>query len=94
MGCCAKCGKNMTEYLITVYEEKYCEDCYAEYLMTDRGKVEYLINIAKGIFSVNSFDPDFLGEAGLCWLKHKKDFKLSDSEINNFELKLKLLGIL
>ena len=45
---CEKCAKQTNDTLVNVFSEELCEDCWDDYLMTDRGKLEYFIGIVKG----------------------------------------------
>ena len=43
MSLCEKCEKRTNDVFINVFDETLCEDCWDDYLMTDRGKLEYFI---------------------------------------------------
>ena len=94
METCVKCGKPLGEHFITAYGEKRCADCYDDYLMTDKGKVEYIIGIVRGDFPMDHFDADFLGWATSCWRKYWEQIQLPISEIKNIESKAEAFGIL
>lgn len=91
---CVKCGKSVDEPIITAYGEHRCADCFADYLLTDRGKVEYLIGIVKGDYPMDYFDVDFLGHVSVCWNKYKDNLALTAKEINEIEVKAMLFGLL
>lgn len=94
---CAKCGqqlKSFNFFTTTAYGEDRCEFCFDDYLMTDRGKVEYIIGIAEGELDLNDYDADFLGHAATCWNKYKDELNLSLRFIKEVEDEAKQLGIL
>lgn len=91
---CAKCGKVLGEHFKTAYGELRCADCYDDYLMTDKGKVEYLIGICKGDLPIKDFDADFLGWVAMCWEKYKGMLPLSEKDIAQIEVHAACLGIL
>lgn len=92
---CAKCGKPLEgEFFKTAYGEERCTDCYDDYLMTDKGKVEYLIGIVREDFPMYDFDADFLGHVVVCWKKYKDQLNMKLPEINRIEAKARVLGLL
>jgi hypothetical protein len=91
---CEKCSKVLGEYFVTAYGEKRCEDCWDDYLMTDRGKVEYFIGICKEDYPMSDFDADFLGYISVCWTKYRDELDLKMSELRDIEDKARQLGIL
>lgn len=95
MKCCEKCGKILAEEsYTTAYGENRCEYCWDDYLMTDKGKVEYLIGICEGDYPMSDFDADFLGHVAVCWNKHKESLDLSIPKVIEIETKAEQLGIL
>ena len=91
---CVKCGKPLGTFIITAYGERRCEDCYDDYLMTDKGKVEYLIGLASGELDLKDYDADFLGHVAMCWNKYKEKLNLSIPQVIEIETKAEQLGIL
>lgn len=91
---CAKCGKKLQSFTTTAFGEDYCELCYDDYLMTDKGKVEYLIGLAMGELELKHYDADFLGHVAVCWHKYKEELSLSIRFIKEVEEKAKCMGIL
>jgi hypothetical protein len=91
---CEKCGKVLGEYFVTAYGEKRCEDCWDDYICTDRGKVEYLIGICNEDYPMSDFDADFLGWVSTCWTKYRNELDMKMSEINRIEAKARELGLL
>lgn len=91
---CAKCDKLMVEHFVTAYGEHCCEDCWDDYLMTDKGKVEYLIGICRGDYPASDFDADFLGHVATCWNKYKECLNISVQQVISIEEKAEQLGIL
>lgn len=91
---CEKCGKQIFDVFINVYSETLCEDCWDDYLMTDRGKVEYFIGIVKGDLPITDYDADFLGHVSACWKEHKNQLNHSSSDMAYYEERAKKLGLL
>lgn len=92
---CFKCNKPLTgEFFKTAYGEELCEDCMYDYMTTDRGKVEYIIGLANGDFSMSDFDADFLGWISVCWTRYRDELNMTLSEIRAIEEKAMDLGIL
>lgn len=79
---CEKCGKvvDQSEVMQTLYGEHLCELCWDDYICTDRGKIEYYVDIATEKYPISLFDADFLGEVHVSWEKHKHEI-YSDVEI-------------
>ena len=91
---CEKCDKVLGEYFVTAYGEKRCEDCWDDYLMTDKGKVEYFIGICNDDYPMSDFDADFLGHVAVCWKKYRDELDLAACEIRLIENKAAALGLL
>lgn len=91
---CRKCGKETNNIFTTAYGEKRCENCWDDYLMTDKGKVEYLIGICNKDYPMSDFDADFLGWVSVCWKKYRNELDMKMSEINRIETKARELGLL
>ena len=91
---CAKCGKALGECLQTVYGEKRCEDCWDDYLMTDRGKVEYFVGICREEYPMSDFDADFLGWVSACWKRYRDELNLTMIETNKLETKARAVSLL
>lgn len=91
---CEKCEKQTNDVFVTVFNETLCEDCWDDYLMTDRGKLEYFIGIAKGDLPISDYDADFLGHVSACWNKYKEELNHSSSDMAYYEEKAKELGLL
>lgn len=91
---CAKCGKELRSFVETAYGENRCELCFDDYLMTDKGKVEYFIGLAMGELDMKDYDEDFLGHISVCWNKYKDELNLSIRLIKEIEEKAKCLGLL
>ena len=95
MELCAKCGKQLNgEFFKTIYGEFRCSNCYDDYLMTDHGKAEYILGIAKGDFPMSDFDADFLGYASVCWNKYRDEFDLTLLDLYEIEAEARKIGIL
>jgi DNA-directed RNA polymerase subunit RPC12/RpoP len=94
MICCAKCGKPVKEHFRTAYGEVRCEDCWYDHLMTDKGKVEYLIGICNEDYPMSDFDADFLGHVAVCWKKYRNELSLHMSQIAFVEDVAERLGLL
>lgn len=92
---CVKCGKPLGNYITTAYGEVRCEDCYDDYLMTDKGKVEYFIGLCTGELNIEDYDADFLGHVSVCWKKYRAEIlPLTLGEIRLLEAQAEVLGIL
>lgn len=94
MARCDKCGKALGAYSTTAYGEIRCVDCWDDYLMTDKGKVEYLIGLCNGELDMKDYDADFLGYVGVCWKKYRDELDLVACEIRLIENKAAALGLL
>ena len=91
---CVKCGKPLGSFITTAYGENRCEDCYDDYLMTDKGKVEYFIGLFTGELDMKDYDADFLGHVSVCWTKYRAQLDLTLAEVRLLENQAKALGIL
>ena len=91
---CEKCAKQTNDTLVNVFSEELCEDCWDDYLMTDRGKVEYFIGIVKEDLPIEDYDADFLGHVSACWKEYKNQLNHSSTMMTFYEAKAKELGIL
>lgn len=91
---CAKCGKELKDFNQTAYGEARCDLCFDDHLMTDKGKVEYLICITMGDANIEDYDADFLGHVAACWNKYRDELNLTLRFIYEVEEKAKALGIL
>lgn len=91
---CTKCGKILGEYFITAYGEARCTDCYDDYLMTDKGKVEYLIGIISGDYPLSDYDSDFLGWVATCWNKYRNELAMPFKDVIRIETRARELGLL
>lgn len=90
---CTKCLR-MENIKINVYGEALCEDCWSDYINSDRGKIEYFIDIIDGEADMKSFDADFLGEVVCSWLTNKHLIGLTEKEIVEAEVIAFFLGLL
>ena len=91
---CAKCGKELKTFSETAYGEKRCPDCFDDHLMTDKGKVEYLIGLCTGELEMKDYDADFLGHVAVCWCKYRDELDLTLSQLFKIEEKARALGLL
>ena len=91
---CEKCAKQTNDTLVNVFSEELCEDCWDDYLMTDRGKVEYFVGIVKEELPIEDYDADFLGHESACWKEYKNQLNHSSTMMAFYEAKAKELGIL
>jgi DNA-directed RNA polymerase subunit RPC12/RpoP len=91
---CSKCWKEIENIFITAYGEARCEDCYDDYLMTDKGKVEYFIGIVTGELPISDYDADFLGHVSVCWRKYRDELPMSNKDIAQLEIQAICLGLL
>lgn len=93
MSCCVKCGKPVEKLMVTAYGDMRCPDCFDDYLMTDRGKVEYFIGLTTDELNLNDYDADFLGHVAVCWKKYRAHLDLTIAEVKLIEAKAKDMGI-
>jgi DNA-directed RNA polymerase subunit RPC12/RpoP len=91
---CIKCGKPLGTFIETAYGEHRCEGCYDDYLMTDKGKVEYLISFVSGELDMKDYDADFLGHVAVCWVKYRDEINRTLKDLYEIEAKAKCLGLL
>ena len=92
---CIKCNRKVDDLFESLYGETMCEFCWDDYLMTDKGKVEYLVGIVRGDYPMDYFDADFLGHVAVCWKKYRAEIlPLTLSEIQVIDAKAKALGLL
>ena len=94
MAYCVKCGKEIKELFVTAYGKIRCDICYDDYLMTDKGKVDYFVGLVNGILSIEDYDADFLGYLSVCWRKYRNELGLTMQAIQEIEEKAKQLGLL
>lgn len=91
---CIKCNRKVDTTFESLYGETMCEFCWDDYLMTDKGKVEYLVGIVRGDYPMDYFDADFLGHVATCWRRYIYEINLTDDEIAEIEAKAEALGLL
>lgn len=91
---CAKCGNAADKVLFTIYGEPRCERCFDDYLMTDKGKVEYMINLVTGEIPMEEFDADFLGHVAVCWNKYRDELPISNKNLAEIETQAVYMGLL
>ena len=91
---CEKCGKETYDIITSVYGEKRCEDCWDDYLMTDKGKVEYFVGLCLDELDIKDYDADFLGWLGVCWKKYRDELDKTLAEVKLIENKAVSIGLL
>lgn len=91
---CGECGKLTDEPFVSAYRTAYCEECWDDYILTDTGKLEFLIGIADKLYSQQMFDADFLGEAVVSWRKFKDLTCLTSKDKIRIEQELAKYNIL
>jgi hypothetical protein len=89
---CNNCVK--PGYAKNVYGETLCEECWEDYLFTDRGKVEYIISVVKEEIAITNLDADFLGHCAVQWYNNRGQFKIADEDILIIEEFAERTGIL
>jgi hypothetical protein len=94
MARCEKCGKESNVCCVTAFGDTRCEDCLIDHLMTDRGKVEYMISLCQGEASMDEYDADYLGHIVSCWKKYRGELVLSPKDFNWIETRARELGLL
>ena len=84
---CSKCYREFdyNDLQMTAFGEQLCDECWEEYLLTDKGTVEYMIGFAYGQLSPKFFDADFLGHVSTCWKKYCNELTLFKAEIKYIE---------
>lgn len=92
MNTCEKCNKTTYNLLETVYGEILCEDCWDEYINTERGLVEYFGNIICEEAKMTDFDADFLCSVIASWNKYK--YILPIDLVYDWEKLAKNIGLL
>ena len=65
-----------------------------EYILTEKGKVEYLIGICKGDYPVSDFDADFLIDVSSSWRQFRDELALFKDEIKSIESIASSMGLL
>lgn len=90
---CTKCLR-MENIKRNIYGEALCEDCWDDYINSDRGKIEYFIDIVNDKVDMNYFDADFLGEVVQSWLTNKHLIGLTEKELVEAEVIAFFLGLL
>lgn len=91
---CIKCDRKVPDLFTSLYGETMCEFCWDEYLMTDKGKVEYLVGIVRGDYPMEYYDADFLGHVVVCWNKYRCELKITNGELMHIEEKAREIGLL
>lgn len=74
MGHCEKCNATTIKLNKTLYGEHLCNDCWFEYILSDRGLVEQYVNIAEGIIPISFCLPETLERIITCWRNEKEHF--------------------
>lgn len=69
---CSKCNHPQGELLESVYGDTMCEACWDKYIMTDEGKIEFLLGICLGDYPATDFDDEFLLEVVASWNANKE----------------------
>jgi ribosomal protein S27E len=100
--CCDACAKSATAVYKSAYGNLYCAECWDTYVhpmgsisnTVDRadGLVEYVIGIANGSYSVNTFTDEERGYIAAVWQTKKADLLLSAEEIESIERLCTLKG--
>jgi SRSO17 transposase len=94
MGYCANCDTHRKELLKTAYGDYICEDCWDEYINSDRGLIEYFIAICNEDYSLEEFDADFLCSVIRAWNEYSNDVYLTGQDIYELEKKAREIGLL
>jgi hypothetical protein len=91
---CDKCGRETDDITFNLYGEHRCEFCHDDYLMTDRGKPEYLFGLVTGQLELKDYDSDFLGHVAACWKKYRPLLNLTETELRVIEAVADAMGLL
>ena len=94
-----RCSECMTkvgalEYTENVYGDVLCDDCWDEYINSDRGKIEYFVSIVNDEEDIRAFDADMLGAIAVSWKRNKHRTEFSKETIERFEKKATEVGLL
>lgn len=87
VGCCTACGA-VADYLTSnIFGENLCDDCWDEFISTERGLVDLYELVAKGnprlLGTYNAHDRE--AEVSAAWNKYRKDFKYPKEKIARIE---------
>ena len=91
------CCEQEKEFFRTAYGTVLCEDCWDKYILTEHGKLEYLLGIVRAEYPSTEFDKDFLREAAYSWVNHRHELVEEVMLIDHFRcdtIALRILGIL
>lgn len=91
---CSKCSKETEEIFKSLYGDIRCKDCWYDYILTDRGMVEYVVWVVRGDYPVDYFDADFLGHCAVQWNKHRDEFDMTLLDLYEIEEKARAIGLL
>lgn len=90
------CCEQEKEFFRTAYGTTLCEDCWDKYILTEHGKLEYLLGICRRDYPASEFDKDFLREVALSWVNHRHELEEKIMLIDFFRcdtIALDILGV-
>jgi hypothetical protein len=91
---CANCDKIGGEFLKTAYGDYLCEDCWDDYICTERGMLEYFIGFCREDYHPDEFDADFVGEAVKSYRINYDKLDFTAEQLTELEHKAEELGLL
>ena len=91
---CSKCGCSTYDLIKTAFGASLCEDCWDEYINSDRGLIEYFIAICNEDYSLEELDADFLCSVIRAWNEYSNDVYLTGQDIYELEKKAREIGLL
>ena len=83
-----------TKLYLSAFGHIYNQANWEEYLMTEKGLVEYFIKICMGVINIDDFDADYLGAIVCAWYKYRDFVLLSEYKIRAIEKQAKILKLL
>lgn len=90
---CSKCGCSTYEPIKTAFGDSLCEDCWDEYINSDRGLIEYFRSICEEE-NPEEYDADFLCSVKRAWNEYSNDVYLTGQDIYELEKKAREIGLL
>lgn len=92
---CNNCDTNASCNLNkTAYGDYLCDDCWDDYICTDRGRVEYFIGLCNGDYPLSEFDADFICSVIESYKTYFGTFEYTPEQLTELESKAKAIGLL
>lgn len=90
---CSKCKCTSYDLIYSAFGDELCDDCWDEYINSDKGLVEYFISICEDE-NPDEFDADFLCSVSRAWLEYLPKLALTGQRISELNQKAKELNLL